>query len=1251
MIILLIGAMIPCAVSGQAFKNSENDPLSFLRTLPKPNMLIISDTSGSMLFHNTAGDVTVRDTTRNNYINTYNIDSDNLNSRFKNLKNAISAVVSSVGGINYGLAKFNNQTNWYQYSSTFSHTFTSAKTLFKYCYWQDYKTGTWDLSDCILLDKCYLSGWQSGLIWSNSVPIGLPVDGGSYDTKQCVSHTPSTPYWRWVYSSTGSYRDYSSQYNRAVIVNNKHYYYYSNVNATIGSTYDVTARLAKEYDPTDNNPPYLGASFIESYTYDGVARNLTWQIADSYVNYSNVCNGLYMTGSAGNRKVSVDIRNDYSDDPLTPQDEADNSTQLLKATGEWWQEGALIPGGNTPLYSSLVNAQSYFADTIIPRDNSYPEIKACRKNYIVLITDGDETCYPTSSPSSTYFPKKAGDLYLNNNIKTFAIALSQASTTYIDQCADYGDNGYNDGTTPHAYTATNTADIVDAFKDIVSKISDQMDSLAPPVVSTVYTHPYWDVDPSYAGELDTSEAILVMPFFQYPSWRGHLLATWLYYIEYNSRIPDDPATTEDERWLTYNFNPQDMWTAGYILSRQNAPLADTNADTYINELDDAVANSGYKAADSRVLYTTSGNTGTINLIPFNTSLPSKETRLGLADASIPAVILPAWNADKTRRQYVDNNELADVVINYIRGKQPIVDVADSDADGKLMDFKRDPISGSLLYAEKTWKLGDSVLSVPGIISEPSGVYKKKFFSAEYILPTEQTFEKFTEQYVNRPNIVLYGASDGLLHCFALKDISSSTTFGPLGAYSPTKDYIAGEEIWAFVPGDPDVMQKLKWLLMDYNGDGEIDSQLYAQRQSWRDATKYEWMHWYYLDGPVRFSNVFIDEDSDGIREWKTVAIIGEGRGGRYYYAFDFTNPFQPRLMWKFPSDDAGSTNMGVTLSTPAIAYQSIPSGGGYRWLAIFGAGYDPEDNAANDVGQYIYAVDMADGSLVYSFGEPGATDTGVKKAMVTASPAVFNSQAGTDYIDDKAFVGDTDGRLWRIDLHNEVISKRLAFNDEKLAIVTGVSAAHAAGESVWWDIVFVGTGGDTRVTDTMKHRLVGFIDEAFNLPYSPLYATISPSETGDNNLPAPIALGDPLDAFVPTPYVFMHIETGTNERLDAQPTTNVMETATYSKLQSFFTLFNPGANPCVIGTSKLVEVDHYIDKNAGTLERVALPSGSAIGSLDLGEGKSGGTYISDGVVFAPSGSNLNIFGKPVPPPAPKGNKVVVNVLSWKVLSD
>lgn len=1179
LITLLVIACIPGIIQAQAFKNSENDPLSYLRSLPRPNMLIIADTSGSMLYH-ISYDKSVRNTGT-----TYNLDADNLNSRIKNLKNALSAVVTSVDKVNFGLARFNNYTSTYNYiSEPFTHTFVSQSsmpTVYHNCKREDTTSAyPMDYTDCF---------------WTT------------------VSSNP-------IYKDNKRYaRD---TYRTAVVGETLTLHHYNSVTAS----------------------PYPGLTRSASYTFNKTTRTLTYYIAYPNVNTGSICDGLYMTTVSGQPAVTVDIRNDYTDDALTPVDEADNLPEIISATGTWEKEGSLVPGGSTPLYASLGDAQTYFTTTIIPRDNAYPDIQACRKNYIVLITDGDETCYG----DTWAFTTKARDLYNNYGIKTFAIGLSVNDMQYVNRCADYGDDGvYNNSST--AYACTDTDSIVDAFQDIVSKISDQLDSLAPPVVSTVYTHPYWDDNSLYAGELDASEAILVQPFFQFPSWRGHLLATWLYYIEYNSRIPDDPGTTEDERWVTYNFSPQDMWTAGYILSRANAPLADTNGDTYINELDDAVTNSGYKAADSRVVYTTNGNTGTLSLIDFDSTLTDKVDRLGLLDAEIPSIILPAWSADKTRRQYVDNTEVADAVINYIRGKKPIVDSSDSDSDGSTLDFQRDSYTGYLTYEEREWKLGDSVMSVAAIISEPAGYYKKKFFSSEYILPTEQTFEEFQDEYADRPNVVLYGTSDGIMHCFALKDISASTTFGPSGAYSPPKDYIAGEEIWAFVPGDPDVMQKLKWLVMDYNGDGEIDGQIYAQRQSWRDASAYEWMHWYYLDGPVRFSNVFIDEDGNGVREWKTIALIGEGRGGRYYYAFDMTNPFEPRLMWKFPSGSADSTNMGVTLSTPAIAYQSVPSGG-YRWLAIFGAGYDAEENASNDVGQYIYALDVADGSIVYSFSEP-ATESGSKKSMVIAPPAVFNSQTGTDYIDDKVFVGDTDGRLWRIDLNTEVISKRLDFGTENQAIVAGVSAAHATGESVWWDLVFLGTGGDTRVADTIKYRLVGFIDESYNQPYAPAYATISSSATGDNQLPDPIDITDPIDSFEPSAYVFMHMETDTNERLDAQPTTNVVEATTYTKLQTFFTLFNPGSNPCIIGTSRLLEIDHYIDKDAGTLERTTLPSGTASGIIDLGEGKSGGTYISDGVVFAPVGSNMQMYGSPVPPPPPKGNKVVVNVLSWKVLSD
>jgi hypothetical protein len=320
-------------------------------------------------------------------------------------------------------------------------------------------------------------------------------------------------------------------------------------------------------------------------------------------------------------------------------------------------------------------------------------------------------------------------------------------------------------------------------------------------------------------------------------------------------------------------------------------------------------------------------------------------------------------------------------------------------------------------------------------------------------------------------------------------------------------------------------------------------------------------------------------------------------------------------------------------------------------LAIFGAGIDPEDDENTQIGQHIYALNITDGSVVYDFDDPAVTDTGNKKAYLSAAVAVFNSNVSLDYTDDKAFIGDTDGRLWRLDLNSEVLTKRLDFEDEDQAIVSAVSAAHAYGDNVWWDVVFVGSGGDTRSTGTFRSRLVGFIDEAYNLPYNPGYATISPSNSAPNDLPAPTAIDDPIDSFTPSDMVFMHLNLDDHEMSDAQPSTNIVETEDYSKLQTFFTLFNPGDDPCVVGTSRLLEVDHLISKSTGELTRVALPSGTSSLSLDLGTGKSGGTYVSDGVVFAPAGNKVSMFGKPVPPPPPKGSKAVVNILSWKVISD
>ncbi len=1202
--VIIFALVLPGFQHAQALKNSENDPLSYLRTLPKPNMLMIADTSGSMR-GSIYGNQNVRGGNLSFYQGAYAYDADHLNSRMKNLKDAISAIVTSVQGINFGLARFNNWTKWFYYWG--SAEVSPGRYVWRYCFNADPADGIGtDYGDCVYLQH----GWKNYEDSNNDWNDAKDDSDSGYDNQNEHVH---------------------------LLINGEHKRYQRIGRVWIPATDPnptIWKRIVREYDPFDNDPPFPPDTLMQ--WIDGHYVEFTRTYVQVYRGQWSY--GLYQPYIDGIPHVSVDIRNDYDDDPLTPEDEADNTAALLKSTGNWDDEGAFIPMGGTPLDASLYDAYKYFKYNIIPRDDPYPDIKQCRKNYVILITDGQS--------SDGEFYDKAINLYNDLGVKTFGIALNLSNSGQIDRCADAGDDGVRNGSTT-AYACDNTEEVVDAIKEIVADISDQLETLAPPVVSTVYSHPYWDDDPDYAGELDESEASMVLPFFQYPSWRGHLLATWLYKISYNSRIPDDPGTAEDERWISYEFNQYDLWNAGYVLSYENAPLRDTNNDTYINELDTFEANSGYKAADDRVIYTTTEGANP-TLIPFDSTLPNKVSRLAIQDADVNPILLTAWQADVARRQYLTYEELADVVINAIRGKLPIKDVSDSDGDGNVNDWVRDPATQELLYSEKTWKMGNTVGSIPAIISVPSGLYLKRFFNEDYVNGGELTYTEFSDAFQTRPRVVIFGTNAGVLHCFAMEDIDKNTKWGENDQYSPPRDYIAGEEVWAFVPGDPDVMKKLKMMIIDHNGDGEVDGQIYKQRQSLRDPADYEWLHWYYLDGPVRYTNIFIDTDGDGEREWHTIALIGEGRGGRYYYCFDITDPFNPTLMWKYPTD-ADNSNQGVAVSTPAIAHQSY--NGSYRWLAFLGGGYDAEDDPNTEVAQHFYGISLEDASVVYDFNEPVAADTGSKKAMLMAGPSVFNSNVGLDYVDDKVFVGDTDGHLWRFDLNQEVLSMRLDFEDEDQAIVASVSAAHPYGDAVWWDVVFVGSGGDTRSDPATRRRLVGFVDESYSMPYAPAYPTIAPSESGPDELPPPISVNDDIDAFQATELTFFHVYLNEYEMNDAQPTTNVVETNEYSKLQTFFTLFNPGSDPCVVGSSRLLEFDHIISKSDGELSRVHIPSGAVAGEVSLGEGKSGGTYVSDGVVFAPAKNKVNIFGKPVPPPPPKGNKAVVNILSWKVISD
>jgi type IV pilus assembly protein PilY1 len=237
---------------------------------------------------------------------------------------------------------------------------------------------------------------------------------------------------------------------------------------------------------------------------------------------------------------------------------------------------------------------------------------------------------------------------------------------------------------------------------------------------------------------------------------------------------------------------------------------------------------------------------------------------------------------------------------------------------------------------------------------------------------------FIVHYADR-TVIYAGANDGMLHAF---------------------DDATGEELWGFIP--PCLLGRLKELHTATPG--------------------------IFVDGSPK---AYVTYDSSG-NVTKAVLMFGLRRGvgsdGKgYYYALDVTNPTAPKYLYRiYDGKNSYFNQIGQTWSTPVIA--KIPYGSqttnppGYKWVAIFGGGYDDEMDLANpDVnsiqeGRGMYIADVLTGAYVWGRSRVGSEDP-LEASMTYPIASDFAAiDVNGDGMVDRLYVGDTNGRVWRFDI-------------------------------------------------------------------------------------------------------------------------------------------------------------------------------------------------------------------------------------------
>lgn len=234
----------------------------------------------------------------------------------------------------------------------------------------------------------------------------------------------------------------------------------------------------------------------------------------------------------------------------------------------------------------------------------------------------------------------------------------------------------------------------------------------------------------------------------------------------------------------------------------------------------------------------------------------------------------------------------------------------------------------------------------------------------------------------------YGANDGIFH-----------------ALRGGKDGTDGNELWGFIP--PEFFGKLK-ALRDL-ADGKD----------------------YFADGSIGVLKR--DVDGDGLIETadgdEVHLYVAMRRGGRVIYALDVSDPHNPRFLWKRDNTDTGFSELGQTWSHPdvnRIGYTDPSTGDPVeRDVLVFAGGYDPDADdpeateTAADQGRGIFVVDAMTGEPIWQAG-PSPSGATVNRTVADMTYSIPSDVTVIDRDDngfeDRVYVGDTGGQVWRVDI-------------------------------------------------------------------------------------------------------------------------------------------------------------------------------------------------------------------------------------------
>ena len=291
--------------------------------------------------------------------------------------------------------------------------------------------------------------------------------------------------------------------------------------------------------------------------------------------------------------------------------------------------------------------------------------------------------------------------------------------------------------------------------------------------------------------------------------------------------------------------------------------------------------------------------------------------------------------------------------------------------------------GSAPSINRVTIMGDIISSSPAVLEYPLSLASSSPVLSGVV----------TDGWVDKHFRVIFVADNqGYIHAFGELAGTLVTGTAPNLVQTPIA---AVDELWAFFPGEL-LAGMAKYLRTGING------------------------HIYGMDGPPV---IYFDDQpasgmvaGDGIVNGTDVVrlIVGMGKGGRNYYAFDVKDPYSPTLAWKLVPGSSTNTvvqKMGLATSTPALARVEVSGvttdvvfiGGGLSTKAV-------NTSMGVTLGRNLVALDTLTGAVVKTWDFSDIQDMGSLSAPVVPVEFLPNTgRAQRVYFTDQPFEGTSRG--------------------------------------------------------------------------------------------------------------------------------------------------------------------------------------------------------------------------------------------------